>query len=123
MKPLLFLSFLFLVSCGSPSIRDLRGEGEAETRKLAGILAEIETKDQLQKKISKIQNSYSRVADLMIQLRHLGKGAALESDPSECSDELFVELARLYEMPGCRRLLEAAQEDAIQRLKKESILK
>ncbi len=121
MKPIFLLSLLLFVSCGSPSIRDLRAEGEAETRKLARLLSEIDTKDQLQKKKAKIQNSYCRIADLVIQLRHLGEGAALENEPSESSDELFVELARLYEMPGCRRLLEAAQEEAIRRLKKESI--
>jgi hypothetical protein len=103
-------------------MRDLRAEGEAETRKLALVLSGIETKDQLQKKLSKIQHCYSRIGDLVIQLRQLGDGVTSEGEPSECSDELFIELARLYEMPGCRRLLEAAQEEAIRRLKKESIL-
>jgi hypothetical protein len=121
MKIVYFLAIL-VVACGSPSVKDLRAEGEIETRKLACLLSEIKTKDQLRKKISKIQNSYAKIADLMIQLRNLPDDLARDSEPTAASDELFVELARLYEMPGCRRLLESAQEEAIERLQKESIL-
>lgn len=40
-----------------------------------------------------------------------------ESEPSMASEELFAELARLYEMPGGRELIEMAQRDAIHRLR------
>lgn len=115
MKRLYFL-LVFAAACAPTSLKDLRSEGEAETRKLAVLLSEIETKEQLQKKFSSIQSSYGKIADLVIERRHLS-GVALE-EPSGASDALFAQLARLYEMPGCRRLLEAAQEQAIHKLQK-----
>jgi hypothetical protein len=115
MKRMILLLF-FVVSCGSPSVKDLRSEGEVETRKLAGLLRDIETREQLQKKIGKIQQCYSKIANLVIQLREVPEGLVGDEEALESSDALFIELARLYEMPGCRRLLEAAQEDAIKRL-------
>lgn len=117
---ILFCLALSVFSCGPPTIRDLRSEGESETRKLAYLLQDIQTKEQLQKKLPKIQQSYVRIAELMIQIRSFD--LALDEKPTEASDELFVELARLYEMPGFRKLLEAAQGPAIERLKEQSIL-
>ncbi|HEV7737161.1 MAG TPA: hypothetical protein VGO47_07295 [Chlamydiales bacterium] len=122
MKKTILLLF-FMVSCGSPSVKDLRAEGEGETRKLAGLLRDIETREQLQKKIGKIQQCYAKIADLMIQLREMSEGLAGDEEASEFSDALFIELVRLYEMPGCRRLLEAAQEGAIEKLYPRSLKK
>jgi len=97
---------------------DLRAAGELETKKLIYLLRDVENKEQLQKKIGKIQQSYTRIAELVLELRKLSTDTNLGSEPSEVGDALFMELARLYEMPGCRRLLETAQEDAIYRLSK-----
>ena len=115
MKKMILLLF-FVVSCGAPTVKDLRAEGEGETRKLAELLRDIDTREQLQKKIGKIQQSYAKIADLMIQLREMPEDLGGEEEASESSDALFIELARLYEMPGCKKLLESAQEVAIERL-------
>ena len=110
-----------LAACNSPSEREIRLQGEAETRKLALLFSEITTKEQLQKRMPSIQSSYGKIADLMIQLKHLEGGFTPEEEPSEASVALYGELTRLYEMPGFRYLLEKAQEGAVERLKTASI--
>lgn len=120
-KYLLLLSFIFLISCTQTTLKDLRSQGEAETARLAHLLHEIDTKDELQQKLTKIEKSYNKIADLILQVRSLSVEASL-SEPSKASDELFAELARLYEKPGCRSLLETAQQEAICRLKTDDTI-
>lgn len=109
------LSLCLLVSCGPASLADLRCEGEAQTRKLAEILREIENKEELQKATGKLKERFNKIAEILIETRRFSKE---ETEPSFASEELFVELARLYEMPGGREIIEGAQAEAIQRLKR-----
>jgi hypothetical protein len=115
-----FLALLAVcaTACGPSSWSDVRAEGEAETRKLARLLHEINTKDELQKEMPRLKKRFNRMADLVLQVRRMKDLSPLpeNSDPSEASDELFAELARLYEMPGCRELIENAQGEALRRL-------
>lgn len=112
-KKLLFL--LFLASCGPSTLADLRCEGEAQTKKLAQELSLIETKEDLQKALPKLRKRFNKMADLLIQARAFPKE---EGDPSFASEQLFAGLARLYEMPGGRELIESAQSEAVQKLKR-----
>lgn len=107
----IFLSSL-LAGCGS--FADLRYEGEAETRKLARELRAIETKEDLQKAIPRLKKRFNKIADLLIEVRSFSK---VETEPSQASEELFIELARLYEISGGRELIESAQTEAVHRLK------
>lgn len=111
-----FFSLLFaLASCGPSTLSDIRYEGEAETRKLAEELRMIETKEELQKAIPKLRKQFNRIADLLIEAKGFPKE---DLEPSLASEELFTGLARLYEIPGGRELVESAQVDAVQKLKK-----
>ena len=112
---LIFLSVL--ASCAPSSWEDLRAEGEAETRKLAHLLKTINTKDELQKELPKVKKRLNRMADLVLEVRKMKEISPMPdfSEPSEASDELFAQLARLYEMPGCRDLIESAQDEPIRR--------
>ncbi len=109
----LFIAILLLLltACGPSSISDLRVVGEAETLKLATLLHKIDTKDDLQRNLPKVKKSYLRIAELILQVR--GFPEAIDIEPSAPSDQLFTELARLYEMPGCRELMESAQDEAL----------
>jgi|SRR3990167_3665422 len=117
MKRICLLFLAFLASCSPSSWEDLRAEGEAETKKLAHLLQGINTKDELQKELPKVKKRLNRMADLVIQVRALKELSPMLgfSEPSEASDELFAQLARLYEMPGCRELIERAQDEPIRR--------
>ena len=115
-KPLLLLVFL-LYACSPNSIEDLRCEAEGEVLHLAADLHKIETKEELIGSTARLQRRYNRIADLLIEAR---KFAPLTSaEPTLSSEKLFVELARLYEIPGAREIIEGAQKEAIQRLSKE----
>ncbi|MDE3046001.1 MAG: hypothetical protein KGJ02_05090 [Verrucomicrobiota bacterium] len=118
MKRWMVFSLLFLTACGPSSWGDIRAEGEAETRKLAYLLHDINTKDQLQKELPRLKKRFNRMADLTLQVRQLKETSPLPEnpEPSQASDQLFAELARLYEMPGCRELIESAQIEALQKL-------
>ena len=108
-----FLVFMVLVGCSPTSMADLLLEGEAETKKLAKELSVIETREGLQKALPQLRNRFNRIADLLIRVRKVAQEAA---EPTEASEALFAEMARLYEIPGCRELIENAQADAIRKL-------
>ncbi len=103
-----------LVSCGPASLADLRYEGEAQTQKLADELRAVETREELEKAIPKLKKRFNKIGELLVQARAF---SAEETEPSFASEQLFAELARLYEMPGGRELIESAQREAIHRLK------
>ncbi len=113
---IVFFLLLVLSACGPSTISDLRVVGEAETFKLAALLHKIDTKDDLQRNLSKVKKSYLRIAELIVQVREFHE--AIETEPSAASDQLFTELARLYEMPGCRELMENAQDEALALLRR-----
>ena len=104
---------IFLVSCGPATVADLRCEGEAQTRKLAEELREIETKEELQRALPRLKKRFNKIAELLVEAR---KYSTEEVEPSYASEQLFAELARLYEMSGGRELIETAQTEAVHRL-------
>lgn len=115
MQKLLSLFILLVLGACSPSsLADLRWEGEAETLKLAKELRHIETKEDLQKALPRLKKRFVRIADLLIQVRRFSPEEI--PDPSLASEELFRELARIYEIPGGREGIESAQTEAIHKL-------
>jgi len=115
MKYWVLLLGLFLGGCGFSNFADLRFEGEAQTKKLAEELKRIECKEDLQKALPAIKKRFNKIADLLVAAREI---EAPELEPSFASEQLFVELARLYEMPGGRDLIETAQSEAVCRLRR-----
>lgn len=114
-KTIRFWILIFLASCAPATVADLRCEGEAQTKKLAFELRAIENREDLQKAVPRLKKRFNKIADLILEARSFSKEEELE--PSYASEELFAELARLYEMPGGRELIENAQVEAIQRLR------
>ena len=113
MRRFLFI-YLVFAGCTPSSIQDLRFQGEAETRRLASELRAIDTTEELSKALPRIKKRYSKLADLLLQTRKFDSDGSPE--PSVASEELFAELARLYEIPGARELIEGAQSEAIRKL-------
>ena len=109
-----YFFLLLLTACGPMTQDDLSSEASTQCTKLTQILREIDNKDDLIKNLPKIKKRYDKIADLVIQVREIPDKT--EKEPSGASDDLFVELARLYEIPGCRELIESVQMDAIHRL-------
>jgi len=108
----LIFASMTLASCGPATLSDVRYEGEAQTKKLAAELRMIEGKEDLQRASPKLKKRFNKIAELLVLARKFPKE---EMEPSFASEQLFAELARLYEIPGCKELIENAQVDAVQR--------
>ena len=68
-----FLMVLFASSCGPADLADLRLEGEAQTKKLAGELRSVETKEDLQKLVPKLRKRFNQIAEILIAARSFPK--------------------------------------------------
>lgn len=109
------LGLIFLAaSCGGPTtLSEVRYEGEAQTKKLAIELQALETKEDVQRAVPILKKRFNKLAELVLVAKNLPKE---EMEPSFASEQLFAELARLYEIPGCKELIESAQIDAVRKI-------
>jgi len=113
----IFYLFFFLVSCSPLSLQDLRYEADSEMRKLVSELKSVETKEDLQKRSVRIKKRFNKIAELLVQTRNFEETS---SEVSMVAETLFVELARLYEIPGMRESIENLQAEAVHLLDKRS---
>ncbi len=117
MKKTIFVwAIFFFTGCEPATLEDLRVEGEVQTKKLALELKRVESKEDLQKALPQLRKRYHKIADLLLKAKQF---PPQESPDSAASEELFVELARLYEMAGGRELIEMAQIEAEKKLQAE----
>lgn len=117
MKYWIMIALASLTSCRPASLEDLRFEGEAETAKLAEELSKLESRDDLQKAMPRLKKRFNRIARLLAEAREFPNLPAAE--PTLASEKLFIELSRLYEIPGGRELIESAESEAVHFLSKE----
>jgi hypothetical protein len=118
MKKMLWVIFFCLSSCAPSSVEDFRCEGEAQAKALSCELRRIQTREELQAALPKLRSRFLKLSDLIIAARSF-RAKHPEIEPltaSYASDELFAELARLYELPGGRELIESAQMEAVENL-------
>jgi hypothetical protein len=117
LKCLFFL--FFLSACAPSSVEDFRYEGEALSRALTREMRQIQTREDLQASLPRLRKKFLKLSDLLLAAREFrSKHPQIEVPPPDfASDELFAELARLYELPGGRELIESAQTEAIEHLK------
>ena len=82
---------------------------------MRGILSQ----EELKRSLPKLRKKYIRLAKLILVARQLQQKEPFIkplSGVSFESDELYAEIARLYELPKGKELIEAAQEEALQLL-------
>ncbi len=82
-------------------------------------LRRIETRDELLAALPLIKKRFNQMAALLIDVHRADLPAGDYPPPSPVSDELFAELARLYELPNGREWIETAQSEAVDRLTKQ----
>ncbi|HSW72590.1 MAG TPA: hypothetical protein VLG44_04195 [Chlamydiales bacterium] len=109
------LLLILILGCSPSSQEELRSEGEEVCRAFIQELQKIHTKEEALKHYSSIEKKYRKIASLMADLREMQEweGESEVDRNSELSNKLFLELARLYEIPGIREILEKAQLDGI----------
>ncbi len=109
------LKIWLLSSCSGPhTLEDLRCEGESQVKKLTAELRAIQNREDLQKSVPRLKKRFNEMADLLLEAQAFPKK---ETEMSEVGEELFLELARLYEWPGGRELIESAQNEAVRKIR------
>ncbi len=112
------ITLIFLVGCAPQSLEELRSDSEAEMKKLTAQLRKMESLEDIQKGQKSLKKHFNRFADLLITA-HQFSLSEKDVPESPAALELFLELARLYEIPGARSKLESAQNEAVIRLDKK----
>lgn len=118
MKKILF-ALCFLTSCNLSSEGDFRSEGEKIVEEISFILSRVETHDELQSAVPRLKKKFNKLAALLLEVRSFREknpDRSFSEEPLLESEALFRELARLYEIPGCREIVEQAQIEAVYKL-------
>lgn len=117
-----FLVTLLLTGCGPRSQEDFREEGEGLTRSLIQELQAIHTREQLLMASSRLQRLFDQLVNSMIAAEEFhalhpeqDKGELTQRN-HDLSDQLRLELNRLYRLEGGRQMIEKCQENALHRL-------
>lgn len=122
---LILMLLLILTSCGSRSLDDFEEEGEGVVRSLVQELQSIHSRDQLLASTGKLKRLFDRLADVMTAAEEY-RNSHPELDQSEfirlnheLSDQLRIELNRLYKLEGGCQIIEKCQENALHKLSKK----
>lgn len=108
-----FFLALCLVGCSPASLQEIRSKADFEMKKLTEELRRIETKEDLHHRSKQIKKRFDSMADLLVKTRDFG---ATSTEPSKAAELLFAELARIYEIPGAREVIEHLQEEAVHKI-------
>jgi hypothetical protein len=108
--------FFLMCSCSGSSENLCRAKGEKIVREIVSILREVENHEELQSATPQLKKQFKKLADVLVETRSL-KGEPFQykdkKEPLQESEALFAEMARLYEIPGCREIIERSQVDAV----------
>ncbi len=95
---------------------DFHREGEKAAASLCEEMQRIHSREELQAALPRLRKKYLRIAKLALAARDLVGKDEEPLPPSQASDELFAEIARLYELAGGRELLISAQAESLKLL-------
>lgn len=110
------LALLLLSSCMKSPEEEFRSRGKKIVNELVYVLQNVENHEELQAAREPLKKLFKKLASLLLEVRSFQEkhpDAAFASDPLEGSEDLFMHLARLYEIPGCREIMERSQGDAV----------
>lgn len=115
---------LIATSCGPRSLDDFEEEGEGIIRSLIKELQAIHSREQLLAASDKLQRHFDHLGSVMIAAQEfknthpeLGRGTSKQ----ELSDQLRIELNRIYRLEGGRQIIEKCQENALLRLHRNEL--
>ena len=120
---LFFLLFFFVRPSHSDSLLSYRQEGREITQKLIYQLRQTKDYQQLIAGKNELKQKFNQLAKMMIAAHalYLQKGALssylfISEEEHILSEQLKAELDRLYQIEGCRQMLESCEEEALQSL-------
>lgn len=112
---------VMVTGCGPRSLDDFQEEGEGVMRSLIQELQGIHTREQLLAASGRLQRHFDRLVNIVIaaeefSLVHPEEKGEVGRHNHELSDQLRIELNRLYRLEGGRQIIEKCQEKALHRL-------
>ena len=81
-------------------------------------LRKVESKEDLERAQLRLENHFLQIAKLLVELQKFEESGEEKKLPSDLEEELFTHLARFYELPETREILEESQRKACFALKK-----
>lgn len=119
-RSFLILFTLFIISsCSARSLDDFREEGQAISHDITAELREVHNREDLVAIAPKLKRLFDDLVDTIIAAREYQQNNSVREEAvqdSTVSDELRMELNRVYQIEGVRQLIEKAQEPALNRL-------
>lgn len=120
----LILSFILILAftgCARRSLDDFKDEGESVTRSLIQELSKIRNRRQLLTASPKLQRLFNQLTDVMIAAQEFRQkfpdaNKDIIFSNNELSDQLRLELNRIYKIEGGRQIIEKCQEQSLYRL-------
>lgn len=111
---------LFATACRAKSPEYFLAQGRSINHELLAEMQAIDDLDGLIEALPRLQRHFGRLVDVMLeakkwQAKHKAAWQTTRED-QQLSMQLKEELARLYEMPSARALIEKSQETALLRL-------
>lgn len=113
---MLWILLVFLTACAPSDPTDFRREGDAWARGFAADLRRIESREDLERAIPRIKRHYGRLAELVGEVaawEHAHPGVKVPFEPTQGGDALFIELARVRELPGGKEILEDCERESV----------
>ncbi|MCC6127617.1 MAG: hypothetical protein IT584_00225 [Chlamydiae bacterium] len=110
------LVLLFLCSCMASPQEEFRSRGKKIVKELVQVLQNVENHEELQAAREPLKKLYKKLASLLVEIQSFQETrpeVVFSSRELEGSEDLFIHLARLYEIPGCREIMERSQGDAV----------
>ncbi|MDP1608685.1 MAG: hypothetical protein Q8L98_05180 [Chlamydiales bacterium] len=101
-------------SCSSEEA--FRAQGKKIVKEIVATLKGVENHEELEAATGRLKKHFKKLARLLAEVRAFRKShpdAVWEERALPESEELFIQLARLYEIPGCREIMERSQGDAV----------
>lgn len=113
---------LLLAGCRTQSPQQLSQNTAAVTERMLALLGQIETRQDCLAREEDLEKLYLAYAELIIKAEQLlerkaAEGLVFPSD-DQLSESLRAELLRVYDIDGCREIVERAQEEAMHKLVK-----
>lgn len=101
-------------SCSSEEA--FRAQGKKIVKEIVETLKDVENHEELEVATTRLKKHFKKLACLLADVRAFRKShpdTVWQEEALPESEELFIQLARLYEIPGCREIMERSQGDAV----------
>lgn len=115
----LILIFLMTLSCSSSKPEEFREEGVSITKNLIREFKKVKSRDELLDRTKKIESLFKQLTLVVSKAElYLKEHPELDipyfsKDDQEASDELRLEINRLYMIEGCREIIESCERAAL----------